>query len=78
LVGGGAPVVSGGDALDDDARERVTKAMASAACTNACRSDDEEWLEKLLAAVMLLVRSSMSIHCGRGPFEVSGGCGTSK
>jgi hypothetical protein len=51
LLDGGAPVVSGGDALDDDARERVAKAMASAACMNACRSDDEDWLEKLLAAL---------------------------
>jgi hypothetical protein len=41
-VGGRAPVVSGGDELDDDARERVAMAMASAACTNACRSNDEE------------------------------------
>jgi hypothetical protein len=51
LVGGGALVVFDGDALDDDARERVAKAMVSAACTNACRSDDEDWLEKLLAAL---------------------------
>jgi hypothetical protein len=38
-------VVSGGNELDDDKRERVAKAMTSAACTNACRSDDGKRLE---------------------------------
>jgi hypothetical protein len=42
LVDSGALVVSGCGELDDDARERMAKAMASAACSNG----DEEWLER--------------------------------
>jgi hypothetical protein len=47
-------VVSGGDELDDDARERTAKAMASAACLNACGNDDEVRLEELLATMALV------------------------
>jgi hypothetical protein len=39
---GNAPGVSGGDGVDDEARERMSKMMVSTSCLYACWGD-EEW-----------------------------------
>jgi hypothetical protein len=44
---GDAPGVSGGDGVDDDARERMSKTMVSTLCLYASWGDEEwrlEWL----------------------------------
>jgi hypothetical protein len=42
---GNAPGVSGGDGVDDDARERMSKTMVSTSCLYACWGDEEWRLE---------------------------------
>jgi hypothetical protein len=42
---GDALGVSGGDGVDDDARERMAKMMVLTSCLYACRGDEEWRLE---------------------------------
>jgi hypothetical protein len=44
-------VASGEDGPDDDARERMAKAMVSTACLHSCYSEDVGWLEMRGATV---------------------------
>jgi hypothetical protein len=43
-------VASGEDGADDDARERMAKAMVSTTCLHSCWSEDEGWLEREAAS----------------------------